>query len=316
MTMKLIATILLCLIPSMVSGIELGPSAIIGISLQDRMEAWPGHIDIVVWLDNDTIVYTGGSGLIRCYSLKSKSEMWRQQITLKDRKEPLLAHHTVDGLTIGNGSVFVLDLERKIHVFDGATGKTGNKLDWESIAVKLLDRKVSKNYVSETTPSPDGNSIVSLSPPESIRIWSLRQNREIFKMGNERADIVIDGPFTSHAQFDGAKTLIFTVDNSWATGTVHVHDIQQKKDLLTFDSRNGHAEMDVDFASSRIALTGTSENLTLFDFQGKILIEQKKAADQRIRAVRFSPDRKRIAIGSWDNTVRVFEIKENQPSMP
>jgi len=64
----------------------------------------------------------------------------------------------------------------------------------------------------------------------------------------------------------------------------------------------------VDFERSLLALTGTSENLLITNFKGESLAEFKNAAEGRILAVKFSPNGKFIAVGSRDNTVRVFAL--------
>jgi len=179
----------------------------------------------------------------------------------------------------------------------------------------LLARAKSEGSVT-VRPTRNGSNILTLSHANNIRIWSLDQTREIFKMGEDKV-AAIDAPFTSNAVFDGDKTLVYSIDNSWATGRVYVYDIQKKKEEARFNSRNGHLEMDVDFTTSRIALTGTSKSLTLVDFSGRVLAERKNAADQRVVAVSFSPDGNRLALGSWDNTVRIFDTKkERTPTKP
>lgn len=120
---------------------------------------------------------------------------------------------------------------------------------------------------------------------------------------------VIDAPFFSHIRHDGAKTLICTRDNSWSTGQVQVHDLVTKE-VKAFDAANGHIEMDVDFQRRRIVLTGTSKGLLLTDFDGKVLANAKEATLQRNACVEFSPSGNRVLVGSWDNTVSVFEIVE------
>lgn len=62
--------------------------------------------------------------------------------------------------------------------------------------------------------------------------------------------------------------------------------------------------------NGHIAVTGSSADLTILDFTGKVLAQIKKAISQRNLAVQFSPLGDLVLIGSWDNTIRVFAIKE------
>lgn len=161
-------------------------------------------------------------------------------------------------------------------------------------------------FVTEITPV--GRFIVTLSHRNNIRIWDTKAGKEIFKKGKDE-EAAIDAPFTSNAMFDGEHTLVYTVDNSWATGKVFVHAILANKETASFDSRNGHVVMDVDFAHGRIALTGTNRKLTVVDLTGRVIADKDAVTFQRNISIAFSPNGERLAIGSWDNTVRIFELK-------
>jgi len=324
----------------------LEPIAVVGSPVEGRKEAWQGHVNFVTWLDADTLAYAGESGFVKCYTLAKRSEQWERTLNVK-----------ISQLAAGKGHLFLLDEDGGIHVLAGSTGENVKQLDSKGIATlagadflipnsiawvpgrnallvstysreygdnsflldgqsfQLLARAKSEGSVT-VRPTRNGSHILTLSHANNIRIWSLDQTREIFKMGEDKV-AAIDAPFTSNAVFDGDKTLVYSIDNSWATGRVYVYDIQKKKEEARFNSRNGHLEMDVDFTTSRIALTGTSKSLTLVDFSGRVLAERKNAADQRVVAVSFSPDGNRLALGSWDNTVRIFDTKkERTPTKP
>lgn len=325
------------------SAADLEPVVVIGTPVADRAEAWKDHVNFVAWIDDDTMVFAGESGFIKCYSVREKSERWAKTIDAKIRQ-----------LDAGNGRLFLLDAGDTVHVLAAAKGETVKRLgrkDLEAIAgadflipnnlawvpgrnalmvsmaaegygdnsflldgesFKLLGRVGSDGFVTDVCVTRDGSHVVARSHADTIRIWSMGEAREVFKMGKGKG-IVIDGEFISNATFDGKGTLVYSVDNSWATGTVHLHDIRQGKEIARFDSRNGHLEMDVDFASSRIALTGTSKELVIVGFDGRPVGARKNASDQRIVAVKFSPDGRRVAVGSWDTTARIFEIKRDEP---
>ena len=163
--------------------------------------------------------------------------------------------------------------------------------------------------VTEITTTADGRFIVTVSHSNNVRIWDTNTGKEVFKVGeNERP--ATDAPFISNAMFDGDRTLVYTVDDSWLTGKVFVHDILANKELASFDSRNGHVVMDVDFAHSRIALTGTERGLTVCDLTGKVIADKAEVTWQRNVAIAFSATGKRLAVGSLDHTVRVFDLRE------
>lgn len=167
----------------------------------------------------------------------------------------------------------------------------------------------------ELTLSPDGARATLVCKDDVLCTREMRTNKELYFAGKrvlvapEGFSGAIDVPFTSHARHDGMKTLIYTIDNSWGTGTVHVRDLETKAEK-SFNARNGHIEIDVDFARKRIALTGTETGLTVTDFDGKVIADLPKATLQRNTSVEFSPSGKQLAVASWDNTVMIYALAE------
>lgn len=167
--------------------------------------------------------------------------------------------------------------------------------------------------------SSDGRRVALIADKDVVSVRDLKRNSDLFFRGKRTPkpknsnsitlSFTIDAPFFSHIRHDGRNTIVYTEDNSWATGEVYVQNIASKTPKR-FDARNGHIEMDVNFSAKRIVLTGTSRNLTLVDFDGKVLAEAKAISLQRNLSVEFSPSGKRVLVGSWDNTVSVFAIKE------
>ena len=319
--------------------VELKLHSVIGTPVEGRKEGWQGHVDFIAWLDDETIVYAGKSGFIKYHSLDQQAEKWStrvegnlcQLVKGRDHLFVLDDDGTVHVLEKAGGKMLKrldkgtfetitgLPLFRPVNIawvpkhnamliseFSEEYGEHLFLIDDQTFEV--VGRAKSEGFLTQIHPTHTGSHIVSLSHKNNIRIWSIDEKREVFLMG-ENMFAGIDASFTSNAFSDGNKTLVYSVDDSWSTGDVHIFDTNQKIELVQFDSRNGHLEMDVDFMSSRIALTGTKQNLTIVDFKGRVLAELENVADQRVASVKFSPRRNRIAIGSWDNTLRVFEFK-------
>jgi len=213
------------------------------------------------------------------------------------------------GVTNGNPQLF-------ISTFAYTYGKNGLLLDATNFVVTGTFQCA--GYIRQIHATADGCYITTLSDSNNIRIWDNKHGKEIFNRGwNEDMAFIqaserespIDAPFMSNAAFDGVRTLVYTVDNSWRIGKVHVYDTEANKEVAMFTSRHGHVVMAVDFAHGRIALTGTERSLTLTDLAGNVVAERENAAWQRNFAVAFSPDGQHLAIGSQDNTVRIFAIQ-------
>lgn len=170
-------------------------------------------------------------------------------------------------------------------------------------------------YPREISVALVDDRIAVVAEKEVLCLHNLSTDRDEFfrgqriTKGSQAVSIAIDSPFFSHLRDSGSETIVYTRDNSWGTGKVFVHNMKTKK-VKTFDARNGHIELDVSFSKKRVALTGTSTNLTLLNFDGNTLAEKKKATLQRNACVEFSPDGKRLLIGSWDNTLSVFSLRE------
>jgi WD40 repeat protein len=147
-------------------------------------------------------------------------------------------------------------------------------------------------------------------------LHDLTTDRDVFFRGQRIAKepksltITIDAPFFSHLRDSGSDTIVYTLDNSWATGSVYIHNISTKA-TKSFDARSGHIELDVSFPKRRIALTGTSTDLTVLDFDGKQVAHTTKATLQRNYSVEFSPDGERVLVVSGDNTLSIFSIAES-----
>lgn len=166
------------------------------------------------------------------------------------------------------------------------------------------------------TLSPDGKTATVLAAKEVVCTRELKTNKERYFIGQRVfldpgwTTLTIGPSFASHAYHDGDKTLITAIDGGcFGEGVFKFHNLETKGSKF-YNAHEGHIEMDVDFAKKRIAITGTSTDLKLMDFDGQIVAKLPKVTEQRNIAVEFSPNGKRIAVGSWDNTVRIVEIKD------
>ena len=203
---------------------------------------------------------------------------------------------------------------QKLLVFTSdANGGNGLLLDGESFENGATIQ--TEDFVKRCSTDCSGRFVVTVSGRDNVHIWDTKAAKEIFECGQNKVPAV-DAPFISNAMFDGDRVLIYTVDNSWGTGTVVVQDVLANQEKARFNSRNGHVVMDVDFAHKRVALTGTERRLSVLDFSGNLFADKGSVTFQRNAAISFSPDGNLLAVGSWDNTIRIFEIKERVEPQP
>ncbi len=169
----------------------------------------------------------------------------------------------------------------------------------------------------EISLSPDGKRVAVIADDSVFCIRDLKEDRDVFFRGTRVLKeplihtLTIDAPFFSHLRHDGRDRVIYTEDDSWGTGQVFVSDLDGKN-LKSFDARNGHIEIDVAFDKKRMALTGTSADLTLMDLDGNVLAHKENVTMQRNVSVEFCPTGKRVLVGSWDSTVSIFAIVEDE----
>jgi WD40 repeat protein len=319
-----------------------------GKPIADGKAAWSGHVDFASWVDDDSVVFASRSGNVTCISLKDDKIKWTLP-NVKDiddwslsRKTRRLAYLT------GDNNISVIDCTDGKPLFNADSQQLARLLrlrfatpsrlaitpdDGRLIVCDfsmsygrhgyILDpsyKKVLSSFHVDAAPkelsvSPKGGRIAVVADKEVLCVRDVTTDRDIFFCGERilREPKVmtreIDVPFFSHLRDGGGDTIVYTEDNSWFTGTLFVHNIKTKN-VKSFDARNGHIELDVSFSARRIVLTGTSRDLILLDFDGKLLAHAEKPTLQRNRCVEFSPNGQQVLVGSWDNTLSVFRISE------
>lgn len=301
----------------------------------------------VGWLDENTLVYST-NGRVVCYDIEGKREKWvipdtypcalsvepeakrvaivQRERALWEKKNSLPdCKNWLAILDASNGKV--LSQLRETQLRRQVPLSVPRDLDFTSsgvVACGLSDKFATvvgpelsgnvrrikiESFTTEMTVSPDGKQLTTVSNRNYVCVQDIATGEKTYSLGDPKANLpAIDAPFVSHAQFDGKQVLIHTVDSGWGNGQVHVTDITNGK-AARFNARNGHIEMAVDFKRTQIALTGTSKHLTILRFDGTEVAELKNATKARNDCVAFSPAGKRIAVGCYDRTVSVFEIR-------
>ena len=166
---------------------------------------------------------------------------------------------------------------------------------------------------SEIAFTHNGERLTVLADFDVLNIREVKNNKDIYFEGKRIEQprntftSVVDAPFFSSAFHDGKNLVVYSRDNSWFMGRVFVNRLDNKS-KIEFDGLHGHIVMDVDFEKSHIAITGTSKDIFLFDFDGKKLAELKNPTGRRNFGLRFSPNGERLLVCNW-NAIWVFNIK-------
>ncbi len=319
----------------------------LGKPISDHEADPDGWIEFASWVDEECIVYLS-RGNVTCISTKDRRVQWvvRDVGKIQDwsvsrgaKRLAILTDNFVTSVidcssgkalfTVdSNHLATVLGLEHvtptrvAISPTDGRLfvcsfsqhyGRNGYILD--PSCTKLLSTFAVDAAPRKLSVSPSGRRLAVVAAEDVLCVTDLIEDREVFFQGTRVRENSgsrtrsIDSPFFSHLRDNDGEELVYSLDNSWGTGEVFIHNVATKK-VHSFDGKNGHIELDVSFASRRLVLTGTSTDLTVLDFDGNMIAERKKAAMNRITSVEFSPSEDRILIGSWDNTLAVFSMRQ------
>ena len=318
--------------------LQLTPALIIGNPKSKKNAGSDHEFDRAVWMTPETLLHIEPNGRITRRSLPDGNVQWAQQLS-----EPFYRAHAGD-------NHILLELKQSLAVLDSNTGSPISWIKPEHIMPAtdslprftirtgiwlpslntvlvhgvsrentrhsfLMDPKtftLSREFTGDDIQSDkldgiDNQQRFRLYRRHNIPVWPFDGSASL----NPALSHAMDAPFVSNVFYDGNRTLIYSVDNSWSTGTIHVCDTLKKQELANFDAGNGHIEMDVDFERSRIAVSGTSRNLTISSFTGDTLAHTTNAALQRILDVNFAPDGTHVSVSGWENAVRVYRLDES-----
>ena len=148
--------------------------------------------------------------------------------------------------------------------------------------------------------SPDGVHILTASDDGAARIFDTGSGREIIRF------ILEAGPVAS-AAFSPDGTRVLTLDKKG----LRVWDVKTGKALWLFNiEAGGRGSPAFSPDGTRIAAPSGNE-VKIFDVAtGRLLGTLKVAA--RVNSARFSPDGRRIVLGSDDQTARIFDAVTTQ----
>ncbi len=348
MRLPIITVLLLALFPLSAIAADIDLVFRHGEPIKDRKAAWAGHIEFASWIDDELIVYLS-RGDVTCISTKTRRIQWVVRNVGKNPDWSISRDTKRLALLTDNDTTSVIDCNSGKFIFTADRTRMAKMLGLDfaipfRIAIApddgrlivctfstfygrnayILDPSYTKTLSSfdidaspnEVSVSSNGERVAVIADNDVLCVRDLRKNRDIFFRGTrieEKPDsltFTIDAPFFSHLRDSGSELLVYTLDNSWDTGKVYVHNLKTKE-INSFDGRNGHIELDVSFATRRLVLTGTSTDLTVLDFDGHVVAHKKNVTKQRNASVEFSPSADRILVGSWDNTLSVFSIAEN-----
>lgn len=303
-----------------------------GKPVRGRMAAWDGHIVSVRWHGN-ILLYSREDG--RCGAIdKSGRLLWRSKIpgarqwALSDA-EGIFAAVTRDGdavfLKCGNGAYITSLSAAKIGELGRVRGGAGVHISFNSAGQCVLVCTNGTKYVVLTCslndivavnrqhirgtptmvlPIEGHRHLLSVLDSQGIYIQNIETRKTLWSVDTKSRPREVDSPFVSGMQSDG-KTVVFALDDSWEKGALNVHSTVSSSHRQ-WSVPDKHLVFDTCFEKELIVTSGTSKGIVTWTLQGVAVGKINDCMLQRAGCIAFSADGKRVAVGSWDNSIRVF----------
>ena len=175
------------------------------------------------------------------------------------------------------------------------------------------------HYVHDISVSPSEDRVAMRADKSLVSVLDLPANDWLYLEGDriykERLSEEGDtGPGISQVFHDGQDLLVIGHDG--LNGTIYVHSLLNGT-VEEFGGTSFHDRRDVDFKNQRIAITGLGKDVSIRSFDGKELAYLPDVTLQQNSCIKLSPLLERLVVGSWDNTVSIYEISlEEDPNGP
>jgi len=303
------------------------------IELWDVREQRPhatlsGHTARVAWIgwapDGQRFVSTSEDKTIRIWDVAARTHkvLLRPEAHYHDRVE-----YTADGkrlITIeaDTNRTYMWDATSgaKLAEYRGIANSTQNihhspkgdsvaiVEDFPSNRIHVLDALTLKpravfaghtNQIHDLKFSPDGERFASASLDQSIRLWSVREGRQIAKLDGHvdwvtSIDFSLDGRRLASASQDQTVRL-WDAGTGAALAVMHGHTSQVHHVMYLADGRT-------------LAAAALDGSLRWFDSETAASNGAIRGHASFVYGVAFHPDGERAASASWDGTVRVWQV--------
>lgn len=175
----------------------------------------------------------------------------------------------------------------------------------DEISRNALTLKGHTGIVSCVAFSPDGNSIISGSWDETIKIWDSKSGKEMMTLNGHTSQV------TSVAfSLDGNS-----IASGSKTGVLKVWNSQTGKEKFTYRVLAGVASLAFHPNEGKILVGDYRGTLQMVDFAtGKRVRTFIRLSDACIRGT-FSPDGNSVASGSDDGTLRVWDVETGKENL-
>eukprot|EP00798_Chlamydomonas_sp_ICE-L_P010737 gene10737-17812_t len=187
-----------------------------------------------------------------------------------------------DGKTIASAS-----LDKKVHVWDVATGK---------LRMKLI--KGHSDGVKSVAFSPDGKTIASASLDKTVCIWDVAKGKQIKTM-KKHSDGVSSVAFSP----DG-----MTIASASEDKTVRVWNVATGNVLVMKGHSAGVNSAAFRSDGKTVASASCDKTVRVWNVAAGTQIMKLEEHSKVVSSVSFAPHGNTMASASWDNTVRTWDV--------
>jgi WD40 repeat protein len=298
-----------------------------------------GHTDhvLAVALNKDgTRIVTGGSDhtakVWNAHTGKELLTLTGHTNTISSVAFSMDGAHTVTGSWDKTAKVWDAKTGKVLLTLEGHTGKVESAsfspdqtrivTSSEDRTAKVWDAKTGKvlltlaghmGPVQAVAFSPDGSRIVTGSMDRTVRVWNATTGKgQFFLTGHtNRVTAVAFSP-------DGARIVTGGWDN-----TARVWEVRSHKELFTLEGHTGVVRSVVFSPDGERIVTGSwDDTARIWEVPsakpegGAATAKERlvlKGHTDRVESAVFTPDGSRVVTGSWDKTVKVWEVPSARP---
>lgn len=154
--------------------------------------------------------------------------------------------------------------------------------------------------VNSVAVSPDGKKIVSGSNDSTIMVWDFESGRTILVLDEHegRVGSVAISP-------DGKKIVSSSIDK-----TIKIWDIETGENIQTLIS--SHVVLAARVCPDNKTIVSGGSAIRIWDLKTGKILKTLNHPDCIFRSIAISPDGSKIISGTWDNFVRIWDLKNGQ----